>query len=134
MTELLLRFLYGAIVIASGFLIGSMSRLAIRELRSVGGHAAVRSTYFWLSTNTAVQGVALTIICLLRTIDGFRGVSLGGSWGWALVFGFFLLLLCKIGFNWAGTLTLEHGKAIWRSFIASLVLWVIFVVAWTWLT
>lgn len=134
MTEHLLRFLYGAIVISSGFLVGSMGRLAIRELRRVGWHAAVRSVYFWLAANLALSSIALVGICGMRMYDGFHGVALGGSWGWALVIGFGLLLMSKMGFNWAGMIGMQHGKAMWRSLIASLVLWAIFVVAWTWLT
>jgi hypothetical protein len=54
MTDLLLRILYGAIVISSGFLIGSMSRLAVREFRRVGAHDGLRSIYFWLAANLAL--------------------------------------------------------------------------------
>jgi hypothetical protein len=129
MTGTILLWLYGGIVIASCFLIGSMGRLAAKEFAAVGPFRALRSTYFWLAANLCGQAVALSFICGIRTLDGLRGVDIEGSWPWGLIAGFALLFVSKIGFNWAGSLELKHGKAIWRSFLASLLLWLIFVLA-----
>lgn len=127
MTDLLLRLLYGAIVIASGFLIGSMTRLALREMQKIGLKAGVRSIYFWLAANLAMSSFALVLICGVRTYNSFHGDVAGETWGWGLVIGFALLLLSKVGFTWAGTLGMKHGRAIWWSLIATLTFWTAFV-------
>jgi hypothetical protein len=127
MTETLLLMLYGGIVIASGFLVGSSGRLALVELVREGPRKALRSTFFWIAANLWAQAIALMIICFFRTVDGLRGVSLSGSWGWPLVLGFALLLASKIGFNWTATATLKHGRITWWSIMLSLFLWFAFV-------
>lgn len=132
MTDLLLRLIYGGIVIASGFLICSMARLAGREYSRIGGYEAIRSIYFWLALNLAISSCALVIICGIRTLDAFHGVSGASSeWTVPLIVGFGLLLISKAGFNWAGTLGMPHGRAVWWSFVVSMVLWIVFGIAWT---
>lgn len=131
MTDLVLRLLYGAIVISSGFLIGSMSRLATREMRRIGVHDGLRSVYFWLAANLAVSSAGLVIICGIRVWDAFHGGVAGSEWGFIIALGFGLLLLSKVGFTWAGTLEMKHGVAIWRSYLLSLIGWVVFVLLWT---
>lgn len=128
MTDILLRLIYGGIVISSGFLICSMGRLAAREFSHIGGYAALRSIYFWLAANLAMTSAALVIICGIRTLDAFHGdpANSPGAWSWPLVVGFGLLLMSKAGFNWAGTQTMPHGRAVWWSFIASMIAWLVF--------
>jgi hypothetical protein len=133
-TALALLLLYGAIVISSAFLIGSMGRLAAKELGRVGGRAAVRSIYFWLALNLAVQGAALVVICGLRTVDAFRGIFAAGGWDGWMVLGFTLLLLSKMGFNWAGTLALRHGTVVWWGYIVTLAAWVAAILTWHFLS
>lgn len=129
MTELILRFLYGAIVSSSGFLIGSMWRLALREFNALGVQLAMRSVYFWLSFSCASITLGLVLICGRRTIDSFHGIyAAGGGARWLLVVGFLFLLVGLTGFNWAGTLELRRGRRIWWMSIASLIAWAVFVV------
>jgi hypothetical protein len=129
MTEKLLLMLYGAIVIASGFLIVSTAILAFKEYLRLGATAAARSTYFWFAVNVCVQALAITLICFIRTVQGLMGESISGPWSWWLVFGFGLLLVSKIGFNWAATTEMVHGRLTWWSIVASLILWGVFVYA-----
>lgn len=126
MTEPVLLFLYGAIVIASAFMIGSMVHLAIKEFHAQGPVNSARSTYFWLAIVAALDAGGLAYVCALRTFDGLNGVALGGSWGWALVVGFAVILGAKVGFNYAGTQDLKHGKLIWRSSLVAIGLWIVF--------
>lgn len=132
MTEDIILLLYGAIVIASAFLIGSMSKLAVKEFHTAGPLNAIGSTYFWLAAGHAGSAVALTGICAIRAYDGLRGDTLGGSslfMAWLLIGWFALLLVTKIGFNWVGTRDVKHGRLIWAAFVSSLVLWIIAVFA-----
>jgi hypothetical protein len=126
-TETLLLLLYGAIVIASAFVIGSMSFMAFRESTAEGPFRTLQSTYFWLAACVALASTALALICGFRTVDGLRGIALGGSWGWGLVVGFTMLFVAYLGFNWAGSRTVRHGRTIWRTLLVALFLWTAFV-------
>lgn len=131
MTDFALRWLYGAIVISSGFLVGSMSRLALRELRAIGLYEGIRSIYVWLAANMACESIALFLICGIRLWDAFHGEVAGADWGVAIVTGFGILFVMKLGFTWVGTMRLEHGTAIWRGYVLSLAGWTGFVAWWT---
>lgn len=131
MSPFLLRWLYGAIVISSGFLVGSMSRLALREMVKIGLHEGVRSIYVWLAANMACESIALLLICGLRLWDAFHGEVAGADWGWPIVLGFSILFLMKLGFTWAGTARLHHGGAIWHGYVLSLIGWTAYVAWWT---
>lgn len=128
MTEHLLFFLYGAIIVSNGFLIGSMTRLSIRHLREHGVKKSFNSTYFWLAVNLSGTSVAVAIICAVRAFVSYHGQPSQEVVAPFLLVGFGLLWLFKIGFNWAGTRDLEHGATIWRSFLATIALWLVIVI------
>lgn len=127
--DLVLRLLYGGIIIAGFFLVGAMLYLTVKELLRIGWRAAVRSLYFWLVMLIAGQAVAIAAICAMRLADSFAGFET--QWGWLLVAAFSLLMVTKIGFNYAGSMVVHNGKIIWRAFLAGIFLWSTIVIA-TW--
>lgn len=132
MTDFLLRFFYGGIIISGGFLVGSMGRLALREARTIGIRAAGSSVYFWLATFVFALGASLMMICMVRLILSFTIPTRASPvWQWLLIAGFLLLFLSNLGFNWAGMRTFTHGKRIWAGYVLSLIGWTIFLSVWT---
>lgn len=129
-TEMLLRFLYGAIVITAGFLIGSMFRLLRKEVREIGLLASLNSIYSAIAFYVFSSSVGHVIICGYRVVQSFHGVRTSASYAPALAFGFFMLLAGKVGFSWAGTRRLQHGRTIWWSLMVTMLTWAGVVAGW----
>ncbi len=88
--------------------------------------AAVRSSYVWLGATVLAQAVGLSVVCLVGIARAFMGYALGQVLPVPLMFGFGVILSTKLGFTWAATSQLRHGRMLWRLTWGGLVLWTFF--------
>lgn len=123
--ELWLLFLYGALAIASVFMIFSLGRLAWVEgsrlrwkPRRLKG-----SVYFVITAALVMQSVALLLISALRVESVWVGIPIGGRQPGLLTIALSMLLAAKTGFHWAAML--GRRRALWRLFVIFELVWMV---------
>ena len=115
-----LVIIYSAVLVASCFMLFTLSREAIREGCLAEWRGLSRNPYFLLTSGLSFLSVGQIGLFSLRFNDGLHGVRLGGRSPIEITVSMVMIWLATVSFLWVGTL--RGKRKTWRLFVAATLL------------